>query len=60
MISIYKPKERNSVSPYLIVAGANDTIEFLIRVFGATELDDYRMKQAASLTLRCVSTIPSS
>ena len=37
-ISIYKPKECNSVSPYLIVAGANNAIEFLIRVFGATEI----------------------
>ena len=37
-ISIYKPKDCNSVSPYLIVAGANDTIEFLKRVFGATEI----------------------
>lgn len=35
---MYKPEEYNSVSPYLIVAGANDTIEFLKRVFGATEI----------------------
>ncbi len=35
---MYKPEEYNSVSPYLIVAGANDAIEFLKRVFGATEI----------------------
>lgn len=34
----YKPNNYTTVSPYLIVNGANDTIEFLKRVFGAVEL----------------------
>jgi PhnB protein len=34
----YKPAGYNSASPYLVVAGASDTIDFLARVFGAVEL----------------------
>ncbi len=34
----YKPENYNSVSPYLIVAGAHDTIAFLVNAFGAVEL----------------------
>jgi uncharacterized glyoxalase superfamily protein PhnB len=34
----HKPATYNSVSPYLIVNGANGTIDFLISVFGAVEL----------------------
>lgn len=34
----YKPENYNTVSPYLIVDGANRTIEFLKTVFGAFEL----------------------
>jgi PhnB protein len=34
----HKPKAYTAVSPYLIVDGANATIEFLTRVFGAVEL----------------------
>lgn len=34
----YKPDSYNSVSPYLIVDGAERTIDFLIAVFGAEEL----------------------
>jgi len=34
----YKPVGYSSVSPYLIVNGANATIDFLKRVFGAVEL----------------------
>jgi uncharacterized glyoxalase superfamily protein PhnB len=34
----YKPNGYNTVSPYLIVAGASSTIEFLKTVFGAVEL----------------------
>jgi len=37
MIS-YKPDGYTSVSPYLIVDGANATIEFLRRAFGAVEI----------------------
>ena len=37
-IHAYKPDNYNTVSPYLIVAGANRTIEFLRNVFGAVEL----------------------
>jgi PhnB protein len=38
MESQYKPANYNTVSPYLIVNGAEATIEFLKRVFGAIEL----------------------
>lgn len=34
----YKPNNYSTVSPYLIVAGASDTIDFLKRVFDALEL----------------------
>jgi uncharacterized glyoxalase superfamily protein PhnB len=34
----HKPDDYSTVSPYLIVNGANDTIEFLRNVFGAVEL----------------------
>ena len=34
----YKPDGYPSVSPYLIVAGANETIHFLTQVFGAKEI----------------------
>ena len=37
-MSSHKPANYNSVSPYLIVNGANGTIDFLINVFGAVEL----------------------
>lgn len=38
MSTSFKPNSYNSVSPYLIVNGAGATIDFLERVFGATEL----------------------
>jgi PhnB protein len=38
MNAMYKPNNYSSVSPYLIVDGANATIDFLKRVFGAIEL----------------------
>ena len=38
MSSSYKPTGYSTVSPYLIVDGAAETIEFLVRVFGAVEL----------------------
>ena len=38
MNQIYKPDGYTSVAPYLIVAGANDTIEFLKSVFDGVEL----------------------
>jgi uncharacterized glyoxalase superfamily protein PhnB len=34
----YKPSDYSTVSPYLIVNGASETIEFLTNVFDATEL----------------------
>ena len=34
----YKPSDYSTVSPYLIVNGASETIAFLTKVFGATEL----------------------
>lgn len=41
MNETYKPGNYNSVSPYLVLTGASETIEFLTRVFGATELQRY-------------------
>jgi len=38
MSASHKPAGYNSVSPYLIVAGAERSIQFLKRVFGAVEL----------------------
>lgn len=38
MISQFKPAKYSTVSPYLIVNGADATIDFLKRVFGAIEL----------------------
>lgn len=35
---MFKPENFNTVSPYLIVSGADGTIAFLKDVFGATEL----------------------
>jgi hypothetical protein len=34
---LFKPLGYNSVSPYLIVESASQTIEFLVRVFGAVD-----------------------
>ena len=34
----FKPENYNSVSPYLTVNGAHATIDFLVKVFGATSL----------------------
>jgi uncharacterized glyoxalase superfamily protein PhnB len=38
MTAQYKPADYTSVSPYLIVSGARESIEFVQRVFGAQEL----------------------
>jgi len=38
MSASHKPKGYTSVSPYLVVDGANRTIEFLVRAFDAVEL----------------------
>ncbi len=38
MSSFYKPVNYNTVSPYLIVDGAAQTIEFLVKVFGAVQV----------------------
>jgi uncharacterized glyoxalase superfamily protein PhnB len=38
MATSHKPPGYSTVSPYLIVNGANETIAFLQRVFGAVEL----------------------
>lgn len=38
MSATYKPEGYPSVSPYLIVDGAEATITFLVQVFGAAEL----------------------
>ncbi len=41
MSSTYKPEGYTSVSPYLVVNGASQTIEFLVQVFDAVELRRY-------------------
>jgi uncharacterized glyoxalase superfamily protein PhnB len=41
MTAQYKPEGYASVAPYLLVKGADATIEFLVRVFGAKELRRY-------------------
>jgi len=41
MSKTYKPGDSSTVSPYLIVDGANKTIEFLKEVFGAVEVRRY-------------------
>jgi PhnB protein len=41
MPSSHKPQAYSTVSPYLIVSGASETIDFLKRVFGAVELSRY-------------------
>ena len=38
MNDAYKPTDYNTVSPYLVVDGAAATIDFLVQVFGATEV----------------------
>lgn len=38
MSPAHKPEGYTSVAPYLLVDGAERTIEFLVRVFGAVEL----------------------
>ena len=35
---MYKPSDYSTVSPYLIVSGAQEVINFLKEVFGATDL----------------------
>jgi uncharacterized glyoxalase superfamily protein PhnB len=39
----WKPERYSSVSPYIMVAGAQRMIDFLKRAFGATELRRYDM-----------------
>jgi PhnB protein len=39
----WKPRSYSSVSPYLVVAGAQKVIDFAKAVFGATELRRYDM-----------------
>lgn len=41
MSSSYKPQGHTSVAPYLVVDGANGTIDFLKRTFDAVELTRY-------------------
>src|SRR5512132_1259944 len=37
MSAAYKPEGHSTVSPYLIVAGASGTIDFLVKAFGARQ-----------------------
>ena len=58
MNQIYKPDGYTSVAPYLIVAGANDTIEFLKSVFDGVELRRFDNRMGQLCTLKCGSTTP--
>lgn len=44
MSGTYKPANQNSVSPYLVVSGAEETIAFLTQVFHAVELRRFPAK----------------
>jgi uncharacterized glyoxalase superfamily protein PhnB len=43
----WKPRSYSSVSPYLVVAGAQKVIDFTKAVFGATELRRYDMSDGS-------------
>ena len=48
---VFKPESYNSVSPYLVVDGAQATMDFLVTVFGAERLrivpgDEGRLRHA--------------
>jgi PhnB protein len=43
----YKPDDYSTVSPYLIVDGADATIDFLKRVFAAVELRRFPNAEAS-------------
>jgi PhnB protein len=47
MTTTYKPEGYTSVSPYLIVAGAEGTIGFLRQVFDAVELRRFEAEGGA-------------
>lgn len=49
MSGTYKPAGHSTVSPYLVVAGASGTIEFLKHVFGGVEI--FRLADAAGRVL---------
>ncbi len=55
-MSQYKPDGYSTVSPYLLVNGADATIAFLKRVFDAIELRRYSAGTAASGTRNSGST----
>lgn len=42
MSTFHKPDDYSTVSPYLIVDGASETIDFLMQVFGAVELSRFQ------------------
>ncbi len=44
MTHSYKPENYTSVAPYLVVNGADRTIDFLVKVFGAQRLRSHRVE----------------
>ena len=57
MTSVFKPRNYSTASPYLIVNGANATIDFLVKVFGAAELRRFAVLRGSSCTPRFGLTI---
>ena len=57
MISQFKPAKYSTVSPYLIVNGADATIDFLKRVFGAIELRRFS-DESGKLRKVCKTFLP--
>ena len=55
-----KPAGYTSLSPYLVVHGAQKVIDFLKQTFGATELVDTTIPMEPSCTRRYGSTTRSS
>jgi PhnB protein len=55
-----KPAGYTSLSPYLVVHGAQKVIDFLKQTFGATELRRYDNPTEPSCTRRYESTTRSS
>ena len=54
----FKPDRYSTVSPYLVVDGADATIDFLKRVFGAIELRRFPDAAGKLMHAECGSTTP--
>ncbi|MEZ4518196.1 MAG: hypothetical protein R3C44_15700 [Chloroflexota bacterium] len=59
MATAFKPDGYSTVSPYLIVDGANETIEFLKQALGAVEIRRYSAEDGGSDMPKYVLMTPS-